>query len=154
MAIEIGDEAPDFELGGSTGDKVSLSSFRGERAVVLVFYPFTFSGVCQGELCELRDDLASFDTASAQLLAISCDSAFAQKRWAEEQGFSFPVLSDYWPHGEVARAYGVFDEARGCANRTTFVIDRAGTVVAKFASANLGTPRAKAEYAAALAALG
>ena len=153
MPIDVGDEAPDFELASST-DKIALSSFRGEKNVVLVFYPFTFTGVCQGELCELRDDLTTFETANAQVLAISCDSPFAQRKWAEEQGFTFPVLSDFWPHGAVSRAYGVFDETRGAANRTTFVIDKQGKVAAKFASANLGTPRAKGEYEAALAALG
>jgi peroxiredoxin len=121
--------------------------------VVLVFYPFTFTGVCQGELCELRDNLASFQTSAAQVLAISCDSPFAQKKWAEEQGFGFPVLSDFWPHGAVSRAYGVFNEANGAAARGTFVIDKDGKVVAAFASPDLGTPRARVEYEAALAKL-
>lgn len=154
MSISIGDEAPDFELPSSNGDKVRLSSFRGERNVVLVFYPFTFTGVCQGELCELRDDLSSFETANAQVLAVSCDSTHAQKKWAEEQGFTFPLLADFWPHGEVARAYGVFNEGLGCANRATFVIDKDGRVTATFASADLRTPRARSEYEAALADLG
>lgn len=153
MAVEIGDEAPDFELPASTGDKVKLSEHAGRENVVIVFYPFTFTGVCLGELCELRDDLSSFETAHAKVLAISCDSPFAQRKWADEQGFTFPVLSDFWPHGEVSRSYGVFDETLGCATRTTFVVDRTGKVRAKFASANLGTPRAKAEYEAALAEL-
>ena len=153
MAVAVGDQAPEFELSGSTADKVRLSSFRGEKAVVLVFYPFTFTGVCRGELCELRDGLASFESAHAQVLAISCDSPFAQKKWAGEEGLTFPVLADFWPHGEVARSYGVFDETLGCANRTTFVIDRDGEVTARFASASLGTPRAKAEYEAALSQL-
>jgi len=153
MAVDVGDQAPDFDLSGSTDGKVRLSSFRGESNVVVVFYPFTFTGVCEGELCQLRDDLTSFETAHAQVIAISCDSPYAQKRWATEQGFTFPVLADFWPHGEVARAYGVFDEVLGCANRTTFVVDRGGVVTAKFFSANLGTPRQKAEYEAALAGL-
>jgi peroxiredoxin len=85
-----------------------------------------------------------------QVLAVSCDSVHAQRRWAEEEGFGFPVLSDFWPHGEVAKAYGVFNEALGCANRHTFVIDKDGAVVATFASADLRTPRQKAEYRAAL----
>jgi peroxiredoxin len=118
--------------------------------VALVFYPFTFTGVCQGELCEIRDDLRSFEDSAVQVLAVSCDSVHAQRRWAEEEGFGFPVLSDFWPHGEVAKAYGVFNDALGCANRQTFVIDKAGTVVATFASADLRTPRQKAEYRAAL----
>ncbi|HZU80847.1 MAG TPA: peroxiredoxin [Acidimicrobiales bacterium] len=153
MPVDVGSQAPDFELPASTGDKVSLAAFRGERNVVLVFYPFTFTGVCRGELCELRDDLTSFEEAGVQVLAVSCDSVHAQRKWAEEEGFTFPVLSDFWPHGAVAQAYGVFNDALGCANRHTFVIDKDGTVVATFASADLRTPREKAEYEAALAKL-
>jgi len=152
MAIEVGQEAPDFEL--SQGfDKVKLSDYRGKENVVVVFYPFTFTGVCQGELCELRDDLSSFQTANAQLIAISCDSPFSQARWAEEQGFGFPVLGDFWPHGAVARAYGVFNEALGCANRATFVIDKDCRVAATFESPELLTPRSRADYEAPLAKL-
>ena len=153
MPVEIGQEAPDFTLKDQGGNDVTLSSFRGTQNVVIVFYPFTFTGVCQGELCSLRDDLSEFDAVKAQVLAISCDSRHAQKRWATEQGFSFPVLSDFWPHGAVARAYGVFNEQLGCANRATFVLDIQGKVVDKFESANLGTPRERAEYEAALAKL-
>jgi mycoredoxin-dependent peroxiredoxin len=150
MSVQVGDQAPDFELPSSTGGSVKLSSFRGDKHVALVFYPFTFTGVCQGELCEIRDDLRSFEDAAVQVLALSCDSVHSQRRWAEEEGFGFPVLSDFWPHGEVAKAYGVFNDALGCANRHTFVIDTGGTVVATFASADLRTPRQKAEYRAAL----
>jgi peroxiredoxin len=153
MPVAVGTEAPDFELPASTGDKVTLSSFRGEKNVVIVFYPFTFTGVCRGELCELRDDLTSFESAGVQVLAISCDSVHAQRKWAEEEGFGFPVLSDFWPHGEVARAYGVFNDALGCANRHSFVVDKDGIVVATFASADLRTPRQRAEYETALATL-
>ncbi len=153
MPVVVGDKAPDFTLASSTGEKVELSSFRGDKNVVLVFYPFTFTGVCRGELCELRDDIASFEAAGVQVLACSCDSVHAQRKWAEEEGFGFPVLSDFWPHGEVARAYGVFDEDLGCARRHTFVIDKQGTVVATFASADLRTARQKSEYDEALARL-
>jgi peroxiredoxin (alkyl hydroperoxide reductase subunit C) len=118
---------------------------------VLVFYPFTFTGVCQGELCEIRDDPSTFETADAAVLAISCDTRHAQAQWAEQQGFTFPVLSDFWPHGAVAKAYGVFNEQLGCANRASFVIDKDGKVVATFESANLATPRSRDEYEAALA---
>ena len=153
MPVEVGQEAPDFELPDQSRNKVKLSDFRGASNVVLVFYPFTFTGVCQGELCSLRDDIGSFERAGVQVLAVSCDSPFAQAKWAEEQGFGFPVLSDFWPHGDVSRAYGVFNEALGCANRQTFVIDKEGKVTSTFASADLGTPRAKEEYDSALAKL-
>ncbi|MHB8466287.1 MAG: peroxiredoxin [Acidimicrobiales bacterium] len=153
MAIEVGQEAPDFELPAQDGAKVKLSDFRGKQNVVVVFYPFTFTGVCTGELCEIRDDLSAFESSDAQVLAISCDSRFAQKKFADEQGYTFPVLSDFWPHGEVSRAYGVFNEQLGAAMRGTFVIDKAGRIHATFASADLGTPRAKSSYAEALATL-
>jgi len=154
MSVEIGQQAPDFELPSTTGGKVKLSSFRGDKAVAVVFYPFTFTGVCQGELCQLRDDLSQYDDAGVQVLAVSCDTGFAQKKWAEEQGYQFPVLSDFWPHGEVARAFGIFNEALGCAERGTFVIDRDGIVVDMFRTDSLGTARDAARYEEALAKLG
>jgi peroxiredoxin len=151
--VDAGDTAPDFTLKDQNGDDVSLASFRGEKNVVLVFYPFTFTGVCEGELCSLRDDISQFDTGNAQVLALSCDSRHSQRIWAEQRGYNFPVLSDFWPHGAVAKAYGVFNEELGCANRATFVIDKNGKVADTFASPNLGTPREKAAYEAALAKL-
>lgn len=153
MAVDVGQEAPDFALRGSTGE-VRLSDYRGKQNVVIVFYPFTFTGVCSGELCGLRDDLSVFEEAGAQVVAVSCDSPFAQSKWAEEQGYGFPVLGDFWPHGEVARAYGVFNDALGCANRATFVIDKTGTVAARFESPDLATPRDLERYREALAKLG
>lgn len=153
MSVEIGQEAPDFELRGSTGETVKLSSFRGEKAVALVFYPFTFTGVCQGELCELRDDISRYEDAGVQVLAISCDTAPAQKKWAEEQGYTFPVLADFWPHGAVAQAYGAFNEALGCAMRHTFVINKDGVIVDTWDSGAIGTAREKARYDEALAKL-
>jgi peroxiredoxin len=150
MSVEIGQEVPDFELKDQSGQSVRLSSFRGDKPVVLVFYPFTFTGVCEGELCQLRDDIADYDQANVQVVAVSCDSAFTQKQWAEQQNWNFPVLSDFWPHGEVARSFGVFNEKLGCANRATFVIDVDGKLVDRFESENLGTPRGKDRYEAAL----
>src|SRR5256885_1903605 len=143
----VGDMAPDFTLKDQHGNDVTLSALRGSP-VVIVFYPFTFTGVCEGELCSLRDDLSEFDAVKAQVLAISCDSRHAQKQWATQQGFTFPLLSDFWPHGAVARAYGVFNEKLGCANHATFVVDRDGSIVDTFASADLATPRERATYAA------
>lgn len=153
MAIAIGDEAPDFTLKDQDGNEVTLSSFRGDRAVALVFYPFTFTGVCEGELCQLRDDFSTFEDAGVQVLAVSCDSRFAQQQWAQKMGYQFPVLSDFWPHGEVSKAYGVFNDAIGAANRGTFVIDKSGKVADTFASPDLGTARPAARYEEALAKL-
>ena len=96
--------------------------------MVLVFYPFAFSGTCTGELCELRDNLDLFEDASVQLVGVSCDPVHAQRAWAEAEKYDFPLLSDFWPHGEVARAYGVFSETMGAAVRGTFLVDSAGVL--------------------------
>jgi peroxiredoxin len=153
MPAQVGQEAPDFELPSSTGDPVKLSSFRGAKHVALVFYPFTFTGVCQGELCALRDDFARYESADVQVLAISCDSRHSQAKWAQEQGYQFPVLSDFWPHGAVAQAYGVFNDQLGCAIRSTFLIDKTGTIVDVFATESLGQAREQSRYVEALAKL-
>ena len=153
MAIEIGQPAPDFSLKDQDGNMVSLSSFQGDKAVALVFYPFTFTGVCEGELCQLRDDISQYESADVQVLAVSCNTTHSQKQWAEQKGYNFPVLSDFWPHGEVAQAYGVFNDAVGCANRATFLIGKDGNVVDTFATDSLGTAREKTRYDEALAKL-
>jgi peroxiredoxin len=153
MAIEIGQAAPEFSLKDQDGNTVSLSDFAGKQAVALVFYPFTFTGVCEGELCAIRDDYSEFEAAGVQVLACSCDTRFAQAQWAAQQGYQFPVLSDFWPHGEVARAYGVFNEALGCANRATFLIGTDGTIVDAFETPDLATAREKSRYAEAIAKL-
>src|SRR5919202_430007 len=127
-APEVGSAAPDFTLKDQNNQEVTLSSFRGRRAVLLVFYPFAFSGICTGELCAVRDDIADFQNDDVQILAISVDHPFALKAWSQSEGFDFPLLSDFWPHGEVAKAYGVFNEAHGMAVRGTFLVDPAGIV--------------------------
>ena len=104
MALTIGQEAPDFTLMNQHGESVSLSSFKGKKNVVIIFYPFAFSGICTGELCALRDDLASFENDNSELLAISCDPMYAQKAFAEQEGYKFGVLADFWPHGAAAKA--------------------------------------------------
>jgi peroxiredoxin len=128
MTITIGQEAPDFELPNQFGEKVKLSSFRGQKNVVIVFFPFAFTGTCTGELCALRDDISVFQNDKVQLLGISCDAMFTQKVFAEKEGYQFPLLSDFWPHGAAARNYGVFNEERGLALRGTFIIDKQGIV--------------------------
>ncbi len=152
MTLTIGSVAPDFELSDQHGAKVSLSSFKGKKNVVLLFYPFSFTGTCTGELCAMRDDLSSFQNDNVELLAISCDSMFTQRVIAEKEGYNFPVLADFWPHGAVAQAYGIFDEARGCALRGTFVIDKDGVIRWQIVN-GLGDARSSDEYKAALAAL-
>ena len=153
MSIAAGQPAPAFTLKDQDGNEVSLSDFAGEKAVALVFYPFTFTGICEGELCRLRDDIALYDQACVQVLAVSCDSKNSQKVWRDQQGYTFPLLSDFWPHGAAAQAYGVFNEAVGCANRATFLIGKDGVVVDAFATDSLGTAREAERYAEALAKL-
>ena len=128
MAVEVGSKAPDFTLNDYNKQQVSLSSFQGESNVLLVFYPFAFSGICQGELCQVRDEFTEYSDHDVQVLGVSVDSPFSLKAWADQQGYQFPLLSDFWPHGEVARTYGVFNEVAGLANRGTFLIDREGVV--------------------------
>ncbi len=153
MALEPGIEAPDFTLKDQDGEDVTLSSFRGDKNVTLVFYPFSFSGICRTELCELRDDLSQFESAGVQVLAVSCDSKQVQKAWSESEGYGFPVLTDFWPHGAVATTYGVFNETAGCANRATFLIDKDGMIVDAFESGGLGEARPKERYEAAIGKL-
>ena len=128
MAIEVGDPAPDFELMDQDRNPVRLSSFRGSKSVVVVFYPLSFTGVCQGELCAIRDGIEDFSTVDVQVLAISVDSGPVHAKWAAEQDYTFPLLADFWPHGEVARSYGVLQEDIGLALRGTFVVDKQGVV--------------------------
>jgi peroxiredoxin len=128
VTIKVGDPAPDFELVDQHRQVMRLSDHRGSRAVLLVFYPFAFSGVCTGELSGLRDRLGDFETDQATLMTISCDPVFTQRAFADRDGLFFPLLSDYWPHGEVASAYGVFDEESGSPARSSFLIDKDGVV--------------------------
>jgi peroxiredoxin len=134
MTVEVGSEAPDFTLNDYNKQPVQLSSFRGDKPVLVVFYPFAFSGICTGELCQLRDEFADYDNKGVQVLGVSVDTPFSLKAWAEKEGYQFPLLSDFWPHGEVAKAYGVFNEQAGLAVRGTFLIDKEGVV--RFAEVN------------------
>lgn len=147
----VGVAAPDFELTNQFGEPVRLSSFRGQN-VVVVFYPFAFSGICTGELCEIRDNLASFEDANATVLAISVDSKFSLRAYAEKEGYGFDLLADFWPHGAAASAYGVFDPESGMARRGTFIIDAAGII--RYVVVNpRGQARELSEYRDALAGL-
>ncbi len=152
MAVEVGQEAPDFELKNQYGQPVRLSSFRGNKNVVLVFYPLAFSGVCSGELCALRDEFPEVSRDDVELLTVSVDSGYAHRAWADRQNFGFALLSDFWPHGAVSKLYGVFDENAGVSGRGTFIIDKSGVVRWKVVTPILQA-RDLAEYQKALAAL-
>jgi mycoredoxin-dependent peroxiredoxin len=127
MSLSVGDAAPDFTLPDQDKQLVSLADLRG-TPVLLVFYPFAFSGLCTGELCQLRDELAHYTDAGMRVLAISTDPVFSLKAFREKEGFDFPLLSDFWPHGAVAQAYGVFNEKAGMALRATFLVDADGKI--------------------------
>jgi peroxiredoxin len=148
---QAGDLAPDFELRSQHGEPTRLSDFRGQKSVIVLFYPFAFSGICTGELCEIRDDLTSFQNDAVQVLAVSCDSMQTLRAFAGAQAYEFPLLSDFWPHGAVARAYGIFNEKVGVATRASFLVDPDGVV--RWSVVNgLGQARDLAGYHEALAA--
>ena len=126
-AVTIGQTAYDFTLPATSGEQVTLSSLRG-KPVLLVFYPHAFTGLCTDELCELRDNLEMFETAGVQLFGVSVDPLPDLKVFHEQQGYQFPLLADFWPHGEVSRAYGVFDPGSGTAVRGSFLIGADGRV--------------------------
>jgi peroxiredoxin len=152
MSITVGDRAPDFELFDQDANEVSRASLEGRKSLV-VFIPFPFSGICEAELCSIRDNLARLNGMDANVVAISCDTRFVHKKWATDQGFEFPLLSDFWPHGETARAYGSFNEAKGVANRMTYVLDDAGVVREVIDSGSLGVAREMDAYVEALGKL-
>ncbi|WP_182524184.1 peroxiredoxin [Nocardioides dongkuii] len=126
--LALGGPAPDFTLRDQFGQDVTLSSYRGTKAVALLFYPAAFSGVCVGEMAGVRDRLADFLSFDTEVLAVSCDPMFSLRAFADAEGLNFPLLSDFWPHGEVARAYDVFNERTGAARRSSYVVDRQGLV--------------------------
>ncbi|HVK24799.1 MAG TPA: peroxiredoxin [Actinokineospora sp.] len=152
MAVEVGQKAPDFTLNDYNKQPVKLSDFEGSKNVLLVFYPFAFSGICTGELCQVRDELATYTDNDIQVIGVSVDTPFSLKAWADQQGYTFPLLSDFWPHGAVATQYGVFIEAAGLATRGTFLIDTEGVV--RFAEVNApGEARDQDAWKKAVAAL-
>jgi mycoredoxin-dependent peroxiredoxin len=152
MAVEVGTKAPEFTLKDHNNQQVELASFRGKSNVLLVFYPFAFSSICHGELCQLRDELVDYSTAGVQVLGISVDTPYSLKVWAQQENFQFPLLSDFWPHGAVAKAYDTFFEPAGMATRGTFLIDKTGVV--RFAEVNgPGEARDQEGWKKAVAAL-
>lgn len=152
MVIAVGSIAPDFTLTSALGEELTLSQALQRGPVALVFFPLAFSGICQGELCELRDNLSMFEEEGVQLIGISVDSKFALRAWADDQGYTFTLLSDMWPHGAVAQSYDAFVADRGIANRATVLIGSDGSVKASFVT-EPGQARPLAEYREALATL-
>lgn len=150
--LAVGSKAPDFALSDQYGATVRLSDFHGEKAVLLVFYPFSFTGVCTSEMRALQKRITEFQTDTVQVLGVSCDSPYVQRVFAEEERLTFPVLADNWPHGATAQAYGVFDDEVGAARRGTFVIDTDGVIRWTVVNA-IPNARQSEEYVEALAAL-
>jgi peroxiredoxin len=149
MALEVDTRAPDFELANQFGEHIRLSEFAGKKPVVLVFYPLAFSSTCTTELCTIRDNLSLFKAHGVELLGISVDSKATQRAFAEHEGYDFTLLADFWPHGAVAKEYGVFLEEKGFATRATFVIDVKGIIRAAFKTAP-GEARSLEDYRSAL----
>ena len=152
MVIQVGEVAPDFTLSNQHGEELTISELVAEGPVALVFFPLAFSGICTGELCELRDNLAVFNDAKVRIVGVSVDSVFSLKVWAEQEGYEFSILSDFWPHGAVAREYGAFVEERGIATRATVIIGEDRKVLASFETSP-GEARDFAAYREAVAAL-
>jgi peroxiredoxin len=126
--VEIGSKAPDFTLEDTTLKPVTLSSFVGDMSVLLVYYPRAFTPICRQELCQIRDEIEIYRNYNVQVLGVSVDSPFSLQEWAKRQKYPFPLLSDFWPHGEVATTYGTFNDSAGVARRGTFLIDTEGII--------------------------
>lgn len=152
MVVQTGDIAPDFTLSDQHGEELTLSELVAEGPVALVFFPLAFSGICTGELCELRDNLSIFDDAKVRLVGVSVDSVYALRVWAEQEGYEFSIVSDFWPHGAVAQAYGAFVEERGIATRATVIVGEGLRVLASFETSP-GEARDFSAYREAIAAL-
>ncbi len=152
MTISVGDLAPDFTLSNQFGESVTLSDYRGKKNVVVMFYPFAFTGLCTDELCTIRDRRPDFINDTTEVLSISCDSAYTLKVFSEQENLTHNLLSDFYPHGAVAQQYGAFLEDKGFATRAAFVIDKDG-VVRWSVSNGPGDARNADDYLAALAEL-
>jgi peroxiredoxin len=153
MSITVGSAAPAFSLTDQDKNTVTVDDLKGKKSLI-VFIPFPFTGICDDESCAIRDQLATLADLDANVAVITCHAVPVAKKWSDENGFTFPVLSDFWPHGVVATAYGAFNEAVGGANRMTFVLDEDRIVRSIIDSGSLGTPREFEEYVTALGQIG
>ena len=129
MAVKTGDKAPGFDLEVTYRERVKLADFHGRSNILLVFHPFAFTPVCEEEARDLQENLASFRNAETEIVFVSCDPSAARQAWKKELGAEYTFASDFWSHGEVAKAYGVFNESNGAPHRGTFLIDKDGTVI-------------------------
>lgn len=126
--LKVGDEAPDFTLNSATTDgAVTLSSFRGKKNVVLAFFPFAFSGTCSAQMPSYEAELTRFQSYDTEVIGVSMDAKHSLAHWGKELGITYPLLSDFYPQGKVADAYGVRHPA-GMAERALIVVDKAGKV--------------------------
>jgi len=139
--IEPGAKAPEFTLPDQDGKEVSLADFRG-RTVVLVFYPADFSPVCTDQLNVYQEVLPDLERRGATLVGISVDGAFCHKAFRRHLGVTIPLLADFHPKGEVARAYGVYGEEHGTSGRALVMVDPSGTVQWTYLSPPLEVPGA------------
>jgi peroxiredoxin len=152
MPLAIGTKAPDFTLYDQNKEQVSLSDLVGHNSLI-VFIPFPFTGHCDNEGCAIRDGLGGLESIDAKVVVITDHAVPVNAKWAADNGFDFPVLSDFWPHGEATRAYGAFNDILGAANRVTYVLDADGVIRDVIATESLGIPREYELYGQALAAL-
>ncbi len=129
MAVATSEQAPAFDLEVTDEQRVALSDFVGQSNVLLVFHPFAFTPVCEEEARDLQENLESFKNAQTEIVFVSCDPSAARQAWKKDLGAEYTFASDFWPHGAVAKAYGVFNEANGAPHRGTFLIDKEGNVI-------------------------
>ena len=152
MFVEVGSPAPDFTLRDTEGNEMSLDDLKGRKSLI-VFIPFPFTGNCQAELCDIRDNLAELNELDANVVAITTSPLFTNKEWARQNEFEFPILSDFWPHGKVTEAYGAFDPVVGASWRVSFVLDEDGIVRSVVGSDTRKVLREMDQYREALAAI-
>ena len=152
MPAEVGKPAPDFSLRSTAGETVSLNDLKGSKAIV-AFIPFPNTGICDNEACALRDDYESLSADGSKVVIISVHAAPLLKAWAEKHSIPFPVLSDFWPHGATAQAYGCFNEQVGVAMRASYILDADGVVKDIIQTGALGEQRDHSKYAPALSGI-